>query len=74
MFISPPLAVERNMTNKTANIERRAISINEMIKICGLSRATIYKLIKSKKLTTIKIGGRRLVTISAIDVLLNEGT
>lgn len=38
--------------------------------MCGLSRATVYKLIAQKKLMTIKIGGRRLVPVAAIDALL----
>ena len=48
----------------------RAVSILEAVHICGLSRATLYKLISQKKLKTLKIGGRRLVPIAAIDDLL----
>ena len=49
---------------------RRAVSIVEAAHICGLSRATVYRLIAQKKLTTIKIGARRLVPVAAIDALL----
>jgi excisionase family DNA binding protein len=48
----------------------RAVSIVEAAHICGLSRATLYRLISQKKLKTLKIGGRRLVPIAAIDDLL----
>jgi excisionase family DNA binding protein len=48
----------------------RAVSIVEAAHICGLSRATIYRLISRRKLKTLKIGGRRLVPVAAIDDLL----
>jgi excisionase family DNA binding protein len=53
--------------------ERRALSIREAARTCGLSRATIYRLIADGKLATSKIGARRLVPVSAIDALLREG-
>jgi excisionase family DNA binding protein len=48
----------------------RAVSIVEAARMCGLSRATLYRLISQKKLKTLKIGGRRLVPVAAIDILL----
>jgi excisionase family DNA binding protein len=53
--------------------ERRALSIRETATVCGLSRATIYRLIEHGKLTTLKIGARRLVPVGALDALLNGG-
>jgi excisionase family DNA binding protein len=53
--------------------ERRALSIKETAEACGLSRATLYPLLNEGKLTTIKVGGRRLVPVGAIDALLNGG-
>jgi excisionase family DNA binding protein len=61
------------MSNTTQKQERRALSIEEAAETCGLSRATIYRLIEQKKLTTLKIGARRLVPVGAIDALLNGG-
>jgi excisionase family DNA binding protein len=60
---------------KTENLGeiRRAFSIVETAKVCGLSRATIYRLIEQKKLMTLKIGARRLVPVGSIDALLNGG-
>jgi excisionase family DNA binding protein len=55
------------------NQERRALSIRETTQVCGLSRATVYRLIEQKKLATLKIGARRLVPVWAIDALLQEG-
>jgi excisionase family DNA binding protein len=61
------------MSNTTQKQERRALSIEEAAETCGLSRATIYRLIEQKKLATLKIGARRLVPVGAIDALLNGG-
>ena len=58
-------------TQEPAAFERRALSIEETAKTCGLSRATLYRLISDGKLTTLKIGARRLVPVGAIDALLN---
>ena len=54
-------------------LERRALSINEAARTCGISRATFYRLIASGKLSTLKIGSRRLVRVEAIDALLSGG-
>ena len=53
--------------------QRRALSVLEAARTCGISRATVYRLIADGKLTTLKIGSRRLVPIAAIDALLNGG-
>jgi excisionase family DNA binding protein len=52
---------------------RRALSIKETAEACGLSRATLYRLIADGKLATLKIGARRLVPVVAIDALLSGG-
>ena len=61
-------------TQEPASLERRALSINEAAETCGLSRATLYRLIADGSLATLKVGARRLVPISAIDALLNGAT
>ena len=53
--------------------ERRALSIKETAEACGLSRATVYRLIEQKELSTLKIGARRLVRPEAIEALLDNG-
>ena len=66
--------VESGQMSKNLLIpERRAVSIREAANSCGLSRATMYRLLKDGKLSTIKIGARRLVPVAAIDALLNGG-
>ena len=60
-------------TEERPAFERRALSIEEAAKTCGLSRATLYRLLNDGKLTTIKVGARRLVPVGAIDALLSGG-
>jgi excisionase family DNA binding protein len=53
--------------------KRRALSPREAERTLGISHATLYRLIKDRKLKTIKLGGRRLVPVGAIDALLSGG-
>lgn len=48
-------------------------SIANASRLTSLSRTTIYKLIQSGRLPTIKIGRRRLVPLTAIKNLLEHG-
>ena len=52
-------------------IPKRALSIREAAHACGLSRATLYRLLRDGKLSTVKIGRRRLVPVNALDALLS---
>jgi excisionase family DNA binding protein len=51
----------------------RAYSIREAARMCGVSRATLYRLLKDGKITTIKIGTRRLIRDDQINALLAGG-
>jgi excisionase family DNA binding protein len=60
--------------DNTANTpERRALRVNEFCTAYGLSRSTVYKLMKTGKLRTVLIGGRRVVPVDAAEGLLKEG-
>jgi excisionase family DNA binding protein len=61
------------MAERIPTQPRRALSIREAAHSCGLSRATLYRLIAQSKLVTVKIGSRRLVRSEAIDALLKAG-
>jgi len=50
--------------------EKRALLINEVVTGYRVARSTVYKLIASNQLHTIKIGKRRLVPIEAAESLL----
>jgi len=53
--------------------KRRAYSIREASHLCGLSRATLYRLLKEEKIISIKIGNRRLIRDDQINALLAGG-
>jgi excisionase family DNA binding protein len=61
------------MAERIQTQPRRALSIREAAQSCGLSRATIYRLIAHGKLVTLKIGSRRLVRPEAVEALLKAG-
>jgi excisionase family DNA binding protein len=63
-----------SMSTLTQTQDRRALSIREAARTCGLSRATMYRLIADGRLHTLKIGSRRLVTVGALDALLSESS
>jgi excisionase family DNA binding protein len=49
---------------------RRAYRVNEAAAAYRLSRSTIYKLMDTGALRSVKIGGRRLIPVDAIEALL----
>jgi excisionase family DNA binding protein len=51
-------------------LPKRAFSIREVEQTTDLSHATIYRLIRTGRLRTIKVLGRRLVPAEALDDLL----
>ncbi len=53
-------------------MEPLAISVNDAAKALGVGRTTIYVLIKSKDLKTIKIGRRTLVKMDSIRLLVGS--
>ena len=55
------------------SFEARALSVKEAARTCGLSRATMYRLMAAGKLSTLKVGARRLVPVAALDALLSGG-
>ncbi len=62
------------MSPNDNGVKRLALSIREAELASGLSRATLWRLIASGRLMTLKIGARRLVTVGALEALLNEGS
>ena len=73
---APELAAsrKRSMSGSNNDVKRLAMSIREAELASGLSRATLYRLIASGRLMTLKIGARRLVTVGELDALLSEGS
>jgi excisionase family DNA binding protein len=53
--------------------KRRGLSVQQASDRGGWSRATTYRLINSGKLKSVRVLGRRLVTLEAVDALLDGG-
>jgi hypothetical protein len=51
-----------------------AYRVNDAIKVSGLSRTSIYKLIGEGKLRSVLVAGRRLIPADALRDLLRGGT
>ena len=61
------------MGEQTSNIptqERIALRIRDASAVSGLSRSTLYELLKAGKLRAVKIGGRRLILRESLEALL----
>ena len=50
--------------------EKLAYQINEAVRVSGLSRTTIYELMKDGRLKTVLVEGRRLVPAENLRALL----
>ncbi len=60
-----------------ADADRLLITTDDAAARLGIHRSTLYDLIRSRKLKTVKIGARRLVRVSALEEaiqLLEEET
>lgn len=61
------------MKRQTPNVstdEKITLRVNETTAVSGLSRSTIYVLLKAGKLQTTKVGGRRLILRDSLQRLL----
>ena len=47
-------------------------SVNDICRMSGLSRGTIYKLINEKKIASTKVGGRRLVIVDSYRKMVED--
>jgi excisionase family DNA binding protein len=48
----------------------RAVSILQAGQMLNVSRSTIYRMIRAKRLRAIKIGGRTVIPIAWLDAIL----
>jgi excisionase family DNA binding protein len=64
------------MHSQKSNIrleDKLALRVNEAAAVSGLSRSTLYELLKAGKLRAVKIGGRRLILREDLQALLHSG-
>ncbi len=59
------------MTQATETPSRPAYSVDEAAGMLGISRRSIYELLRSGQLGSVKIGARRLVRRTDLDTFLN---
>jgi len=62
-----------NETTTIASNERIALRIHDASLVSGLSRSTLYELLKAGKLRAVKVGGRRLILRESLEALLLGG-
>jgi excisionase family DNA binding protein len=53
--------------------EKRALAVKEEVETYGLSRSMLYKLISRGILHSVRVGGRRLIAVDALEALINNG-
>ena len=49
-----------------------AVSVNEAARLLGVSRATIYRLVRKEKLRLLKVGTRSLVSMDCLRKFLES--
>ena len=54
-------------------MEQLLISISDTAKVLNLGRTSIYELIKTGKLETVKFGSRRLIKATSVRALVEQG-
>jgi excisionase family DNA binding protein len=53
-------------------MKRRTLSISEVATILGVGRNTAYRAAKAGQIPTIRVGGRILVPLAALNDLIRE--
>jgi len=49
--------------------QKRALTVKEDVETYGLSRSTLYKLMRGT-LPSVRVGGRRLIPVDGLEALL----
>jgi excisionase family DNA binding protein len=76
--LQPPMSVAQTSPVALTTAERAigprleplAYRVNDAIKVSGLGRSSIYKLISDGKLRSVLVAGRRLIPADALGELL----
>jgi excisionase family DNA binding protein len=61
-------------TSKMLPADKHALRIDESVAFSGIGRSTLYKLFSAGKLTSVRVGGRRLIRRADLEALLRTGT
>jgi excisionase family DNA binding protein len=60
-------------SNSIQASDKRALRVNDAAELYGISRSTIYVLMATGALRTVKLAGRRLIPRDAIEALIAGG-
>jgi excisionase family DNA binding protein len=71
-------AISANQTGRrtprdTVPLKRIGYRVNDFCTIAGISRTTLYELIREGKIKTILLGGRRIIPASEAERIISEG-
>ncbi len=55
---------------KQPDASRRLLSIDETARALNLGRNSVYNLLNQQRLESLRLGRRRLITVSSVDRLL----
>ena len=58
--------------NSSPTTSRRALTLYDYCDFYSIGRSTAYSMIKTGKLRSIRVGGRRLIPIDAAEALLKS--
>lgn len=53
-------------------MSKRLLNINDGCEAIGLGRSTLYRLIRTGQIETVKVGSRRLIPTEAIDQFIDS--
>ena len=53
--------------------DRGALSVREAAEYLSLGRTTVFQLVRSKQIDSVKVGRRRLIKIRSLKEFLGEG-
>ena len=68
----PPSSPFENSMDNKADDERLLVGISEASRIMGLGRTSVYELMAAGDLENLKIGNRRLITLTSIHLLIKR--
>jgi excisionase family DNA binding protein len=57
---------------KAEPLQKKTLSVSEATQVLGVSKWTLYDLIRRNEMKTIKLGARRLILMDEIDALLER--
>jgi excisionase family DNA binding protein len=62
------------MNSTTQIVEPLTVTVPEALRLTGLGRTSLYRLIEEKKLRRVKVGARTLIDFATIKKLVAEAS